>query len=126
MSSNCAMRSRWFISSLSIGSFFKSSISWEVGSKWYVDSNPGPASDYDYGWFNINDTSLNNVLKTHNLGTMCPKVGLFIFSYYDVSHFSSFFDIFFSVVIIYLVSYLSNFSRVILVISSWNTQNIIS
>ena len=78
MSSNCAMRSRWFISSLSIGSFFKSSISWEVGSKWYVDSNPGPASDYDSGWFNINDTSLNNVLKTHNLGTMFPKVELFV------------------------------------------------
>ena len=78
MSSNCAMRSRWFISSLSIGSFFKSSISWEVVSKWYVDSNPGPASDYDSGWFNINDTSLNNVLKTHNLGTMFPKVELFV------------------------------------------------
>jgi hypothetical protein len=50
----------------------------EVASKWYVDSNTGPAPDYDSGWVSINDTSLNNVLKTHNLGTMFPKVELFV------------------------------------------------
>ena len=52
--------------------------SWELATKWYVDSNAGPGPDYDSGWVSINDTSLNNVLKTHNLWTMFPKVELFV------------------------------------------------